>query len=97
CDDSEEATIEINPEAKNWYVPVTKPGTTYYAELGYLKDGVWSLIARSERATAPADSLAEEAQATFATVPFHLTFQRLLDMVRSNMQKGETLAQALAR
>src|SRR5581483_7551426 len=96
-DGNEESQIEINPEAKTWYVPVSKPGTTYYAELGYFDKGTWTTIAKSETATAPIDTLADEAQATFATVPFHLTFQRLIEMVRSSMQKGETLVQALAR
>ena len=96
-DGVEESAIEINPIAKNWYVPVSKPGTTYHAELGYTKGGEWTPIVKSQPATAPADSLAQEVKATFATVPFHLTFQRLLEMVRTGMQKGETLVHALAR
>ncbi|MEA3186848.1 MAG: uncharacterized protein QOD99_678 [Chthoniobacter sp.] len=97
ADGAEESSIEINPEAKNWYVPVTKPGETYYAQIGYFKGKSWELVAQSERALVPADSVAEEAQSTFATVPFHLTFQRLLEMVKSSMHKGETLIEALAR
>lgn len=95
---SEEFTTEINPEAKNWYLPVSKASVAYFAELGYYdKSGDWKQIAKSDMATAPSDSLSQEEQATFATVPFHLTFQRLLEMVRTSMHQGETLIQALSR
>ncbi len=96
-DGADESSIEINLEARNWYIPVSKPGTAYRAEIGFFKGDTWNPVAKSDLATAPADKLAEETQATFATVPLHLTFQRLLEMVRSSMQKGETLVQALAR
>src|SRR5438067_4664689 len=33
-DGAEEAVIEIHPEAKNWYVPVSKASASYHAELG---------------------------------------------------------------
>lgn len=98
-EDGEEFATEINPEAKNWYLPVNKPGSTYYAELGFNgKDGAWTSIVQSDRASAPRDVVvAEEAETTFATVPLHLTFQRLLEMVRNTMNEGETLIQALSR
>lgn len=98
ADGSEVFSTEILPDAKNWYLPVNRPGATYFAELGFFnKENAWQRIVRSDAAAAPADALAEETRAQFATVPLHLTFQRLLDMVRSTMQKGETLMQALAR
>src|SRR5439155_6088861 len=94
----EESLIEINPEAKNWYVPVSKASTSYVAELGYCDEkGEWTSITHSTPATTPADALSEQASAAFATVPFHLTFQRLVDMVRETMLEGETLVGALAR
>lgn len=97
-DGSEAFSTEIHPDAKNWYLPVSKPGATYFAELGFFSPtNEWQTIVRSDAATAPADSLAEESQVTFATVPFHLTFQRLLEMVRNTMHNGETLMSALAR
>jgi hypothetical protein len=95
---TEESTIEVNPDARNWYVPVKKASTEYVAELGYYnRDGDWTGIVTSASATTPSDSLSEDANAQFATVPFHITFQRLLEMVRTRMAEGETLIQALAR
>ena len=97
-DDVEESRIEINPEAKNWYVPVKKTASLYYAELGYTgKKGGWKSIVRSAPVATPASALSDEHGAEFATVPFHLTLQRLLEMVRGSMQADETLARTLSR
>jgi len=90
--------IEINPEARNWYVPVGSPDTEYFAEIGFFdKAGVWQKIVQSGFAATPADGLAEEATADFATVPAHLTFERLLELVKEKMIEGESLISALAR
>jgi hypothetical protein len=90
--------IEINPEARNWYVPVGNPDTAYLAEIGYFdKTGAWQRIVQSGVAATPADALATEGTADFATVPAHLTFERLLDLVKEKMLEGESLISALAR
>jgi hypothetical protein len=97
-DGPEETMVEINPEARNWYVPVTRPGTTYVAELGYLDtEGAWQEIAVSAPATTPPDTLGNDADALFATIPQHLAFERLLNLVAEYMRDGETLVQAVAR
>ena len=94
----EERLIEINPEAKNWYIPVDKSGVTFTAELGYFNAaGAWETIVRSNDAATPTDALSETAAYDFATVPFHLTFQRLVDMVKTTMATGESLIHALSR
>jgi hypothetical protein len=90
--------IEINPEARNWYVPVSSPETAYFAELGFFDPaGAWQRIVQSGVAVTPADALAADAAANFATVPAHLTFERLLEMVKEKMMEGESLISALAR
>jgi hypothetical protein len=97
-DGAEETMVEINPEARNWYVPVTHPDTAYVAELGYLDtDGEWQEIATSAPATTPPDALGNDADALFATIPQHLAFERLLNLVAEYMRDGETLVQAVAR
>lgn len=94
----EESSIEINLEAKNWYLPVSQAGANYRVELGHFgRRGSWKSIARSNEASTPADSLSTEPATNFATVPLHLTFERLLDMVRSTMGQGESLIEALSR
>jgi len=98
ADGSTESTIEINPEARNWYIPVSKSSTTYYVEIGYFNTkGKWNPLATSGHATTPADSMAPEADVDFATVPMHLTFQRLIDIVKAAMAEGESLVGALSR
>jgi hypothetical protein len=95
---SEELTTEVHPEARNWYLPVKDAGVSYYAELGFFTaSGEWSSIARSDAATTPQDKFSESSEADFATVPIHLTFQRLVEMVRGRMRDGESLITALAR
>jgi hypothetical protein len=90
--------VEINAEARNWYVPVSSADTAYVAEIGYFdKAGNWQRIVQSGVAVTPADSVAPESTADFATVPAHLTFERLLELVKEKMQEGESLIGALAR
>ncbi len=94
----EQSSIEINPEAKNWYIPVQKAGATYHVEIGYSGDkGKWVSIATSVAATTPADNLSNQESVEFATLPFHLTFQRLIDIVKAAMADGESLVSALSR
>lgn len=92
------ALVEINPEARNWYVPVSSPDTAYFGEIGFFdKAGEWQRIVQSGVAVTPADALAPDAVADFATVPAHLTFERLLELVKEKMIEGESLISALAR
>jgi len=92
------ALVEINPDARNWYVAVDSPETAYFAEIGFFdKAGQWQRIVQSGVAVTPSDSLADDGSADFATVPAHLTFERLLEMVKEKMLEGESLIEALAR
>ena len=94
----QEALVEINPEARNWYVPVSQPGVEYFAEIGFFdKTGGWHKIVHSAPTSTPADGLDQDAAAAFATVPAHLTFERLLELVKEKMMEGESLINALAR
>lgn len=94
----QETIVEITPEARNWYVPVSSPDALYFAELGFFaRDGGWVPIITSGVAKTPPDALAEDAAIEFATVPAHLSFDRLLTLVRQQMEEGETLLEAVAR
>ena len=95
---AEAALVEINPEARNWYVAVNNPETAYCAEIGFFdRAGKWQRVVQSGVAVTPSDALAEDGSADFATVPAHLTFERLLEMVKAKMLEGESLIEALAR
>jgi hypothetical protein len=94
----EESLVEIKPEARNWYVPVTRANSGYYAEIGFFRPtGEWQSIVKSGLAFTPGDALASTDEAAFATVPAHLTFERLLEMTKEHMAEGESLISALAR
>jgi uncharacterized protein len=96
---AEETTVEIKPASRNWYVPVSMPGTAYVAELGYHNvEGTFVTCVRSTPASTPPEGLAEEsAPVGFATLPPEMSFEALLDLVRSQMVEGESLLQAVAR
>lgn len=95
----QETLVEINPAARNWYVPVSQPDTDYSAEIGFFdQDNTWRPVVRSGVAHTPPDALAPEPAAPdFATVPLHLTFERLLELVEARMQEGESLIAALSK
>lgn len=89
---------EVTPEARNWYVSAGRGNATYYAELGFINQaGEWESIARSNETTTPSDGISEQVSDTFATVPYHLAFQKMLDMVEPARKEGESLLDALSR
>jgi uncharacterized protein len=96
---AEEATVEIKPASRNWYVPVSTPGTAYVAEIGYYNvEGTFVTCVRSSPASTPPESLAaENVPSGFATVPSEMSFEELLNLVKSQMTEGETLLGAVAR
>ena len=97
-DGSQETIVEIAPEARNWYVPVSAPDTRYFGEIGFFaRDGGWAPIVTSGATKTPADALAEDGAADFATVPLQLSFERMLELVKNHMEGGETLLEAVAR
>jgi hypothetical protein len=98
ADGQEIYSAEIDREARNWYIPVSQANALFYAEIGFINEaGSWELIARSNDANTPSDAVSELVSDHFATVPYHLAFQKVLDLVRSGMTEGEALMEALSR
>ena len=98
ADGGEVYSADINPDARNWYVPVSHGNATFYAEIGFFNEyQAWEVIARSNDATTPSDAISEIVSDSFATVPYHIAFQKVLDLVRSSMAEGESLLDALTR
>ncbi len=88
--------IRVNPQAKSWYFPVKDAGVSYYVELGFNDSAYkWAVIGKSNVAFAPSDSFTE-GLAEFASVPFHLSFDRMLEMVQAQMDTGKSLVGSLA-
>ena len=97
-DGAQESVTEIDPIAANWYLPVAEAGALYQVEIGYFGSGEnWTAVARSGFAATPADRVSHDTTADFATLPFHLSFQRLLALFRLVGADGGTLLESLAR
>jgi hypothetical protein len=93
-----ESEFTINALEAGRYLPAGVPGGTYYVELGTTgRAGRWRPLGFSGRVTMPPAGLAGEVETKFATLPFHLSFQRLLELIQDAMGQGENLAAALAR
>ncbi|HRJ74223.1 MAG TPA: DUF4912 domain-containing protein, partial [Terrimicrobiaceae bacterium] len=92
-----EAEIEVPFETRNWYIPVKLAGGSYTVEIGFYRGSVWHIIARSASVTTPPDSQSSSEQFQYATIPLHLSFQKLLGTVQDAVKSGESLIQALAR
>jgi len=83
---------------KNWYLQVNRPDTNFVAQLGYYRgDGSFEVLARSAEVRTPRDTLSPNTDARFVTIPFHVSFRELYDMIAAQAQPGEELAETLAR
>lgn len=92
-----ESEIEVPFETRNWYIPVNKAGAEYTVEIGYYRGSLWHGIARSVTVKTPQDKISESEDFDYATIPLHLSFQKLMDSIQSTIHGGETLLQALGR
>src|SRR3954471_9077030 len=80
-DGIEESESLIEPMLGSFYTPVAKPCSRYQVELGYYsRSGGWKSIALSDFVTMPADRPSENLVVDVATVPFHLSFQKMVDL-----------------
>ncbi|MCK9589816.1 MAG: DUF4912 domain-containing protein [Terrimicrobiaceae bacterium] len=92
-----ETEIEVPFETRNWYIPVNDAGSEYTVEIGYYRGNQWKGIARSITVKTPKDKISESEDFDYATVPLHLSFQRLMENIQTTIQGGENLLQALGR
>lgn len=94
---SVESEIEVPFETRSWYIPVGKAGAEYTVEIGYHRGSKWHPIAKSVAVTTPSDKISESQEFDYATLPMHLSFQKLMESLQSAIKGGETLLQALGR
>jgi hypothetical protein len=94
-DGAAEKTVAVEPMAGYCYVDVADGDASYSAELGYFQPAdTWNLIASSEPVTTPPDAITA-GPADFATVPFHLSFERMMDELRRAKQESAALTAML--
>jgi hypothetical protein len=97
-DETLESTIEINEVARNWYIPVNSAATAYTVVFGY-RDAAdaWTRVSKAGPTRTPPESVSANWDTQFATVPFHLSFNFLLDVISAARAEGQPLTEALAR
>ncbi len=92
-----EQEIEVPFETRNWYIPVTKAGARYVVEIGFYRGNKWNIIARSGDVFTPRDRVSESSNFDFATIPLHISFQRLVETVQQTFESPQNLVPALAK
>jgi hypothetical protein len=88
--------VHVHPESRHWFAHVERAGQPYAAELGYYSPvGRWTRVAASGATITPPDSVSEDSNAEFATIPFEFPFSKLLDIVKAAVRENRPLAQAV--
>ena len=96
--DAVAVTVEVEPMAGSCYVTVPSPGASYTAKIGYFHPAnAWNEVAVSEAVMTPPAVLSDSTAVDFATVPFHLSFQRMLDEFRISKHERDSLTDVLAQ
>jgi hypothetical protein len=97
-DGSEETKVTVEPFAGNHCVAVSQARSTYRIELGYHEPAeVWNSVATSDAIATPPDDVSENATVDVATIPFHLSFQRMVDTFRASKYDGDALVEIVGR
>jgi Domain of unknown function (DUF4912) len=96
ADGDEEESVAVEPMSGNCSIAVSRTGGSYHVEIGYYQPAdVWHSIATSGKVTMPPDSFAGYGDVDPATIPFHLSFQRLLDLFGAS--QGGALAKTISQ
>src|SRR5205085_4062245 len=84
------------PMLGSHFLLVAQPRGGYQVELGFCdRSDVWNSVATSEPVSMPADTSSENTEIDIATVPFHLSFQRMIDLFRAG--NGNAIASILSQ
>jgi hypothetical protein len=90
-----EKTVAVEPMSGSCSVEELEPGESYSVELGYYAPPeTWNNVVTGNEVMMPFTSESDE-MIDVATVPFHLTFQRMLSVFRGS--NGDDLARTLAK
>jgi Domain of unknown function (DUF4912) len=95
-DGTEATSAAVEPMAGSCYLEVPEPRVNYRVEIGYYRpENVWNCVTRSEEVAMPPDRVSENLDVDLATIPFHLSFQRLVNLFRAS--NGNALAAIIGR
>ena len=85
ADGTEESESIVEPMLGSYYARVAQPRATYRVEIGYYQPANdWHSITTSDEVVMPPEAVSEKVDVDVATVPFHLSFQRIVDLFRSS-------------
>ena len=88
--------VHVHPESRHWFAHVERAATPYTAEVGwYNKRRKWTSIARSGATLTPPETISDETDLEFATIPADLPFEPLLALVKTPPQTQQPLARAV--
>ena len=95
-DGSEETAVEVEPMAGSCYIPTATAGEFYTGDLGFYQPaGNWNSVALSAAVQMPSSEINEAGEGEFATIPLHLSFQRMIDAFRVSHHESASLTQML--
>ena len=94
----EESSEAVEPLAGSHLLTVAHSRSSYRVELGYYApEKVWNSVAISTAVITPPDDVANDGPVDVATIPFHLSFQRIVDTFRGSKYDGDALAEIIGR
>ena len=97
-DGIEESTAAVEPMAGSQLLSVVHARSSYRVEIGYhAPENVWNSVAISSAVITPPDDVADGGAVDVATIPFHLSFQRIVDSFRGSKYDGDALAEIIGR
>jgi hypothetical protein len=80
ADGLEEKSVAVEPMAGMHYVTRSEPHGSYRVEIGYYQPAdVWHSVATSKEVVMPPSGITGTRDVDLVTIPFHLSFQQLLD------------------
>jgi hypothetical protein len=80
ADGLEEKSVTVEPMAGMHYVTTPEPYGSYRVEIGYYQPAdIWHSVAMSNDIVMPPHGSTDTADVDLVTIPFHLSFQQLVD------------------
>ena len=93
---TEQTAVEVEPMAGSCYVTVADADAAYSGEIGYYHPATNLIASRHLPWSQLPRTHTRRTKEHFATVPFHLGFQRMVDLLQVTKQENATLTAMLA-
>lgn len=96
ADGSQETGLEVEPMSGSCLIELSREDGRYHAELGYEQLGEWKPVSTSAAVTTPPAGVTDHGEGDLATIPFHVSFQRMLEVLGSPQESGSLTAMLAA-